>query len=377
MTSKIILSFRLLSLAAVAGFTLAMSPLALAQEGQPTEATSRTDAAKASTRANDANADAPASDAAAKKNPGAKRDETHEGKDPTISDKSDAKSGAAAAPEKPLSDAEKKAAIADAEDVTKFDADKVVGMAKPWQMYYQPASSPVFHKLQSLHDAVLVIITIITIFVLGLMIFIMLRFNKRVNPVPRKFTHNMVVEVVWTVIPILILIGIAIPSLRVHYQYYYNENIINNPDLTVKVVGHQWYWSYEYPDQKIAFDSNITPQKDLPEGAPRLLEVDNPLVVPVNKVVRIQLTSADVIHAWVMPAFGVKKGAVPGRLNETWFKAEKEGIYYGQCSVLCGKLHGFMPIKIIVVSDEDFARWTKGAKLKFAANDSMQFASLN
>ncbi len=357
MTSKIVLSIRVLSLALAAGFMLTYAPVAKAQEGEPTEVTTREDAAKASARANEQKDAKPAADAAAKEVPGAKRDETHEGKDPIMSGK--------AAPAKPLSDAEKKAAIAEADSITKFDAEKVVGAAKPWQIYYQEAEAPNFKELQKLHDPVLVVITIITIFVLALLIFIMLRFNKRANPKPSTFTHNMTVEIIWTVIPILILIGIAIPSLRAHYKYYNNETIISNPDLTIKVVGHQWYWSYEYPDQKIAFDANITPAKDLPEGAPRLLEVDNPIVVPVDKVVRIQLTSADVIHAWVLPAFGVKKGAVPGRLNETWFKAEKEGIYYGQCSVLCGKLHGFMPIKIIVVSPEDFDRWVKGAQLKF------------
>jgi cytochrome c oxidase subunit 2 len=209
------------------------------------------------------------------------------------------------------------------------------------------------------------------------LLYICVRFSKKANPKPQTFTHNKTVEIIWTVIPILILVGIAIPSLRVHYKYYNNETIIQNPDLTIKVVGHQWYWSYEYPEQKIAFDSNITQQKDLPEGAPRLLEVDNPIVVPVGKVVRVQITSADVIHAWVVPAFGVKKGAVPGRLNETWFKAEKEGIYYGQCSVLCGKLHGFMPVKVVAVSPEKFEQWVHGAQLKFANNDAMQFAALN
>jgi cytochrome c oxidase subunit 2 len=179
------------------------------------------------------------------------------------------------------------------------------------------------------------------------------------------------------VVPILILVGIAIPSLRLHYNYYNNETIINNPDLTLKVVGHQWYWSYEYPDQGIAFDSNIMPDSKLAAGQPRLLMVDNPLVVPVNKVVRVQTTGADVIHSWALPSFGVKKDAIPGRLNETWFKAEKEGIYFGQCSELCGKGHGFMPIMIYVVSDEQFAAWVKGAKLKFAANDAIQFAALN
>lgn len=283
----------------------------------------------------------------------------------------------AAPAEKPLTEDEKKAAIAAAEDVTKFDPSAVVGAANPWQTYYQEPQSPVMKALQPLHDGMFITITLITLFVLSLLVFIVLRFNKRANPKPQTFTHNKTVEVIWTVIPILILVGIAIPSLRIHYQYYNNETIISNPDLTIKVVGHQWYWSYEYPEQNIAFDSNITPEKDLPEGAPRLLEVDNPIVVPVGKVVRVQLTAADVMHAFALPAFGIKKGAIPGRLNETWFTAEKEGIYYGQCSILCGKLHGFMPIKVVVVSQEKFDQWVAGAKLKFASNDAIKFASLN
>lgn len=278
---------------------------------------------------------------------------------------------------KPLTEDEKKAAISAADDVTKFDASAVVGAANPWQTYYQEPQSPVMKALQPLHDGMFITITLITLFVLSLLVFIVLRFNKRANPKPQTFTHNKTVEVIWTVIPILILVGIAIPSLRVHYQYYNNETIISNPDLTIKVVGHQWYWSYEYPEQNIAFDSNITPEKDLPEGAPRLLEVDNPIVVPVGKVVRVQLTAADVMHAFALPAFGIKKGAIPGRLNETWFTAEKEGIYYGQCSILCGKLHGYMPIKVVVVSQEKFDQWVAGAKLKFASNDATVVASLN
>ena len=278
---------------------------------------------------------------------------------------------------KELTADEKKAAIDAADAITAFDASTVVGEAKPWQLYYQEAQSPVMKAVTSVHDGVLVVITLITLFVLGLLIYICIRFSKRANPKPQTFTHNKTIEVIWTVIPILILVGIAIPSLRLHYQYYNNETIIQNPDLTIKVVGHQWYWNYEYPEQNIAFDSNITPAKDLPEGAPRLLEVDNPIVVPVGKVVRLQLTAADVMHAFALPAFGIKKGAIPGRLNETWFKAEKEGIYYGQCSILCGKLHGFMPVKIVVVSEEKFEQWVAGAKLKFASNDAVKFASLN
>jgi cytochrome c oxidase subunit 2 len=283
----------------------------------------------------------------------------------------------AAPAEKPLTDEEKKAAIEAADAITAFDAGKLVGHAKPWQLGYQEAASPIMKEIIPLHDAVLVIITLIVILVLGLLIYICIRFRRKANPKPQTFTHNKTIEIIWTVIPILILVGIAIPSVRLHYQYYNNETIIDNPDLTLKVIGRQWYWSYEYPDHGIAFDSNITPEKDLPEGAPRLLEVDNAVVVPVNKVVRVQITAADVMHAWALPAFGVKKGAIPGRLNETWFKAEKEGIYYGQCSILCGKLHGYMPIKIVVVSEEEFDAWVKGAKLKFAAAGHIQFAALN
>ena len=339
MNSKIVVSLRLVSLAAVAALMLSVPNISHAQDDADAEHNA------VATIVKHTNAAVPAAAA------------------PATDVKTDAP---ATTPAKVLTDAEKKAAIADADAIMKYDASKVVGLAEPWQIYYQPAESPVMKKLIPLHDVILVIITLITLFVLALMVYICVRFSRRRNPKPSTVTHNKTIEIIWTVIPILILVGIAIPSLRIHYQYYNNENIINNPDVSIKVVAHQWYWSYEYPDEKIAFDSNLTPEKDLPAGAPRLLEVDNPIVVPVGKKVRLQITSADVIHAFSMPAFGVKKGAVPGRLNETWFQADKEGIYYGQCSVLCGKLHGFMPIKIIVVSDEDYARWLKGAKLKFA-----------
>jgi len=277
---------------------------------------------------------------------------------------------------KPLSAPEKAAAIKDADSIAAFDPAHIIGNAKDWQMYYQPASSPIMQAVKPLHDYILVVITVIVILVLALMIYVMVRFSKKANPKPQTFTHNKTVEIVWTVLPILILVSIAIPSLRLHYQYYNNVEALSAPDLTIKVVGHQWYWSYEYPDHNIAFDSNIKADKELAEGEPRLLAVDNPVVVPVGKVVRIETTAADVMHAWAIPAFGIKKGAIPGRLNETWFKAEKEGIYYGQCSILCGKSHGFMPIAVVVVSQEKFDAWVKGAQLKFAANDTMQFASL-
>ena len=259
-----------------------------------------------------------------------------------------------------------------------FDPALIRGHAIPWQLGFQPAASPVMEQFDWLHNILLIVITIISLVVLALLAYVCLRFRARANPVPNKFSHNTLVEVIWTVIPILILVGIAIPSLRVHFQYSDNATIINNPDLTIKVLGHQWYWSYEYPDENISFTSNMKKAPDLLPGEPRLLAVDNPIVVPVNKVVRVQITGADVIHAFAMPAFGVKMDAVPGRLNETWFKATEEGIYYGQCSELCGKYHGFMPIEIRVVSDAEYQEWLAYAKEKYAASGGhLQFASVN
>lgn len=279
--------------------------------------------------------------------------------------------------EHPLTGKEKAAAIAATDKIGAFEADKVIGAPKPDQIYFQPSATPVTEQLEWLHDYVFVFITVITIAVTLLLLYVCIRYSARANPVPKRFAHNTTVEVIWTVIPILILVAIGIPSVRIHYKYTRNENIINNADLTLKVTGHQWYWSYEYPDMGVAYDSNYTKDKDLKPGEPRLLAVDNPVIVPVGKTVRVQMTSADVIHAWVVPSFGVDMAAVPGRLNETWFKAEKPGIYYGQCQQLCGKYHGFMPIMVKVVSQEEFDTWIKGAKLKYAENTTLQFAALN
>lgn len=233
---------------------------------------------------------------------------------------------------------------------------EVVGIAKPWQLNFQEAASPVMEKLASMHHFLLILITVITVLVLIALIYICVRFNRRANPVPSKTTHNSLLEVIWTGIPILILVAIAIPSLRTHY---FMEEVVE-PQLTLKVVGYQWYWHYEYPDQGgISFDSYMKKDNELKEGEPRLLTVDNNLVVPVDTTVRVLLTGGDVIHAFAMPALGVKRDAVPGRLNETWFKATKIGRYYGQCSELCGVGHGFMPIVLDVVSKEDFAKWVK------------------
>lgn len=339
---------------------VALAAPALAQEAKPAPAASREDVKAASDKAN--KEASPAKEAAETAGDAAV---DNEGKK------------ASAEEEKPLTEDEKKAAIEAADALTVYNAEEVRGMAKPWQHYYQPPASPVMKHLEGLHDFVFVIITIITLFVMGLLIYVCLKFRESKNPVPNRFAHNTTVEILWTVIPILILVAIGIPSVRAHYKYTNNQDIIDNPDLTLKVVGHQWYWSYEYPDYGIAFDSNIVPEKDLKPGQPRLLTVDNPVVVPVGKVVRVQLTSADVIHDWAMPSMAIKQDSVPGKLSETWFKAEKEGIYYGQCSELCGKYHGFMPIELHVVSQDQFDAWVKGAKLKFAQNETIQLAALS
>lgn len=235
-----------------------------------------------------------------------------------------------------------------------FAAPESVGIARPWQLGFQDAASPVMEKLDSMHNFLLIIITAISVLVLVALIYICLRFNRRANPNPSKTAHNTKLEIIWTVIPILILVAIAIPSLRIHYFMEKDTDM----EMTLKVTGYQWYWGYEYPDHGgVAFESRIKAEKDLAAGEPRLLSVDNPLVVPVDTNVRVLLTAADVIHAWAMPAFGVKRDAVPGRLNETWFRATKTGRFYGQCSELCGVGHGFMPIVVDVVSKDEFAQW--------------------
>lgn len=252
----------------------------------------------------------------------------------------------------------------------------IQGMGRDWQLNFQPPGSGIMRQLETMHIYLLWLITIITLFVLGLMVYIMLRFREKRNPVPSKTSHNSVIEAVWTIIPILILIAIAIPSLRLHY----NMAVTHNPEMTIKVVGRQWFWQYEYPDQgHIAFDSYLLRGKDLhPEkGDVRMLSVDNKLIVPVDTTIRVLITAGDVIHSWSVPAFGVKRDAIPGRLNETWFRAGKIGVYFGQCSQLCGPDHGFMPIEVHVVSKEDFARWVETAKKKYSDAGTMQVAALN
>jgi cytochrome c oxidase subunit 2 len=236
------------------------------------------------------------------------------------------------------------------------------GQPSPWQIGLQDAVTPVFRQAHDFHNFVLIIITVITLFVLALLVVCVVRFNEKANPVPSKTTHHTLLEVAWTIIPVLILVVIAIPSFRLLYAQYSPPPA----DLTIKVVGRQWNWDVIYPDANaLTLTQLMLTDDELQEAnskEPRRLAVDNVAVVPVNKVVRVEVTAEDVIHAFAVPSFGVKVDAIPGRLNETWFKAEKEGIYYGQCSELCGQAHAYMPIAIQVVSDEVYARWLEAAK---------------
>jgi len=242
-----------------------------------------------------------------------------------------------------------------------------LGQPSPWEWTLQPSGSPVMDNIHWFHNVLLAIITIITLFVLGLLIAVVVKFNARANPVPSRTTHNTLIEVAWTLIPVLILVSIAVPSFRLLFL----QLDLPKADITVKATGKQWYWSYAYPDNgKFEFDSLMAQDKQ-----PRLLGVDNEMVVPVNKVIRVQTTGADVIHSFAVPAFGIKIDAIPGRLNETWFKAEKTGMYYGQCSELCGKDHAFMPIAVRVVTDQEFTAWVEDAKKKFASAKTNTYAS--
>ena len=237
--------------------------------------------------------------------------------------------------------------------------------AVDWQLGMQQAASPVREAIDALDNELLVIITLITLFVLGLLLFVIVRFNAKRHPVPSQTTHNTILELIWTTVPILILVIIAIPSFKL--LYYVDRT--QHADLTLKVTGHQWYWSYEYPDNKdVSFDSTIVDEKDLKQGQPRLLTVDNPVVVPVGKKVRILVTGTDVIHSWFVPSVGVQEYAVIGRTNESWMQVDRPGTYYGQCNQICGINHPFMPIEIKAVSKENFDKWVANPKMKFAQN---------
>ncbi len=248
------------------------------------------------------------------------------------------------------------------------------GAPNPWQITMQEPVTEIAQNINLFHNWLLWIITAISLFVLALLIYVVVKFNERANPTPSRTTHNTLLEVAWTVVPVLILVSIAIPSFRILRQ----QLVIPQHDVVVKATGRSWYWEYEYPSDQggFRFEQRIIAEADDqakakpgPKGEPRLLAVDNELVLPVNKVVRLQVTGGDVLHAFAMPSFGIKIDAVPGRLNETWFRAEREGVYYGQCSELCGQYHAYMPIAIRVVSEQDYGRWLEQAKTKFARID--------
>jgi cytochrome c oxidase subunit 2 len=250
-------------------------------------------------------------------------------------------------------------------------AQAAEGQPLPWQIGLQAAGDERMRDIIGLHTFVLYIITAISLFVLALLVWIVLRFNAKANPTPSATTHNTTLEVLWTVIPVLVLVAIAVPSFRLLYF----EDVIPATDMTVKAIGKQWFWTYEYPDNgNFTFDALIVPDRRsapiVKDGPPRLLGTNNHVMVPVGKTIRLITTGADVIHSWAIPAFGVKIDAVPGRVNQTWFKAEKEGIYYGECSELCGARHAFMPITVEVVSQAAFDMWVTEAKTKFAAVDA-------
>ncbi len=245
------------------------------------------------------------------------------------------------------------------------------GHAAPGQIGFQPPVTDIARYIQWFHNSILLpIIIFISLFVLGLLVYVVWRFNEKANPTPSKTTHHTGLEVAWTIVPVMILVVIAIPSFRLLTM----QLTIPPADVTIKVTASQWHWNYTYPKDQgdFSFDSYMKETADLKpqNGDIRLLSVDNEAVVPINKVVRVQVTATDVIHSFVVQSFGVRVDAVPGRLNETWFKADREGVYYGQCSKLCGKDHAFMPIVFRVVSDDEYKAWLVSSKKKFASAES-------
>ena len=260
---------------------------------------------------------------------------------------------------------------------TTFAAD-TIGQAHSWGLNLREGFSPVMRDHVAFHNGLIWLITLISLFVLLLLLIVILKFNAKANPKPSSTTHNTLLEISWTAIPVLILVIMAVPSLKLLYK----GDVIPEAHMTIKAIGHQWYWSYEYPDHgNFTYDAWLVQGKeDLEDQSrifTRLLTTDTRVVVPVGKVIRVQVTSTDVIHAWAVPSLGVKRDTVPGRLNETWFQADREGIFYGQCSELCGVNHGYMPIEVHVVSEDEFLKWVEEAKEKFAnvnMNEQLQFA---
>jgi cytochrome c oxidase subunit 2 len=251
-----------------------------------------------------------------------------------------------------------------------------VAVPTDYQVGFQAAASPVMEQIEDFHRLLVWIIVAVCLFVLALLVWIVIKYRAGANPVPSKVHHNTLLEVAWTLIPVIILVFIAVPSFRLLYF----EAAIPKPDVTIKAIGKQWFWTYEYPGAQAGFtyDSTGLDEADAKKaGKPRLLGVDNPIYVPVNKVIQIDTVGADVIHSWAMPQMGVKMDAVPGRINQTWFKATQTGVFYGQCSELCGARHAYMPIELHVVSQADYDSWLAVSKKKFAAieNDATRVAS--
>ncbi len=247
----------------------------------------------------------------------------------------------------------------------------IIGTPVDGGMNFQPAASPLAHDQQWLDHFVLIIISVVTVLVCLMLLYCILRFNKRANPVPARFTHNTPLEIAWTLVPVLILVAIGAYSLPILFR---SQEMPNNPALVIKATGHQWYWSYEYPNDGIAFDAIMLEKEDLADAGyteqEYLLATDNAVVVPVGKEILVQVTAADVIHSWTVPAFAVKQDGVPGRIAQLWFEADKEGIYFGQCSELCGVNHAYMPIVVKAVSQEKYDAWLAGSKEEFAADAS-------
>ncbi|WP_425449931.1 cytochrome c oxidase subunit II [Virgifigura deserti] len=238
------------------------------------------------------------------------------------------------------------------------------GEPEPWQVWHQTPATSVMERIDAFHLFLFWIMVGICTLVVALMAYVLFRYNAKRNPRPSRTTHNTVVEVVWTIVPVLILVAIAIPSFKL---LYYSE-VVPDAEMTLKVVGRQWYWEYQYPDHgNFTFASLLVPEEELQPGQPRLLTVDNPVVLPVDTVIRFQFTAGDVQHAWSLPASGVKRDAYPGRLNESWARFDREGVFYGQCSELCGTGHGYMPITVQVVSKARFAEWVEQARAEFAS----------
>ena len=251
-------------------------------------------------------------------------------------------------------------------------AQGVVGAPHPWEVGMQRSFGPIKDRVIELHNLVLVIITVITVFVAALLIWVMIRYNSKRNPVPSQTSHNTILEVAWTVIPVLILVVIAIPSFRLIYY----QDRTPDPDMTIKVTAHQWYWEYSYPDQgNVDIESRYIHDEDLKPGQLRLLDVDNQLVIPVGKKIRILTNSTDVIHSFFIPAFGVQRYAIPGRTIETWMEADQIGIFYGECNQICGQDHSRMPISVKAVSEADFKVWVEEAKKSASAAALPKIAS--